>query len=276
MPGALTEASPLAHWRNASSNWTRSLVALVPFGRGSSLLIDVAAARSAITDAGGNRVWTAGPLGLGMDYSAETGANLRFNQRTDCAILGDVPFTTMLALFDRATTSGTSFRPLIHYGSSINDGFWALGTRGPDVRFAFRVAGAQQNIDFTNAHTANNRDAIYVLTRGVGGSYRLWVNGEFFGPVVNATTPDTSPAPSSNELRHGTLTNANLVALGVRYIGAVWQRELEDGEALALARDPFLLLRQPLLVTSSVAAGNLLFDETFEAVGFDESWTEFP
>jgi hypothetical protein len=229
----------------------RNLTFAAPLWEGGGQAFDLMQRQQSNQQAGD---WYVGQKGIVWRVDA-SGEHLRWAAKSGYQLDGDIEFSVFVSFRSDVPTTGNG--GIICARSSFSNGLWQMRMNQlnpSNLTFEWRVSSANQNVAWASSVGRGYRTLL--VTRKVGGTYELWVDGVSKGTQSNANAPTSS----SQDLYLGRLGNANDAALGLYEAAYIWKgRALTNSDAVKLARDPFLPVRPvqhwPALFVQAVAGG---------------------
>ena len=193
--------------------------------------------------------WLAGAHGRGLDYDG-TGAGLVIPNTATIADSG--PFSVVCVIDNSANSSASSV--ILGKGAGAHKG-WALKTEQFNAtgKIGFTKFGV---VDSTSSIDSPVGFSIIGVTVESDDNPVVYLNG-VADDLANATAIITS----SRDFRIGTTTTGGDDYIGEIYAVYIWSRALAFCEQVALARDPFGMIRQrerPVARVPAAVAGRIM------------------
>jgi len=173
-------------------------------------------------------------IGFKRDASAD---RIVWADRSEFQLDGDIEFS--VALYIVIDSYDGSFRGWMSARDAFTDGLWEIYSQSGG-EFNFKFDSALNGVQWPSG-TAPSADGLphtMVISRKIGGTYELWVDGISKGTQSSASVPTgTNP----HDLAIATLaTNVSDGIFGTVLASAVWKNfAISDAQARQWHRDPF-------------------------------------
>jgi hypothetical protein len=162
---------------------------------------------------------------------------MRWPDKVGYHLDGDIDFSVFVSV-EVTGFNGTLAGLIMHRTSGADDGYWMIlyTVASGDITFQWRASGTTRTVVWSSAWPGNGEHS-FMLTRKIGGTHELFINGDSQGTKSSANAPMSA---GTHDVFIGRVENAARNVFGKWHSAYIWKNvALAKVHAELLHRDPF-------------------------------------